>query len=191
MDWARQRAGNPLLDVLDRILAAAAHLLLAVGAIVIALMAVHVMADVSSRYLFNAPLPGTIEVVSLYYMVAVIYLPLAYVQSRRQHIVVVQFTDWLPERARRFIDAMVGLLGTAVLFLLTWRGTMEAIRATEVGQQSIAGTYAITSWPPRWFVPFGLAVMALYTITQSVRDLVAALSGHLAAAVPPNPHEDI
>ena len=57
-------------------------------------MAVHVIADVSARYLFNQPLPGTIEIVSLYYMVAVIYLPVAYVQSRRQHIVVTQFTDF-------------------------------------------------------------------------------------------------
>jgi TRAP-type C4-dicarboxylate transport system permease small subunit len=180
-----------LLDKLDRSLAAAAHVLLALGAVVIGLMAVHVMADVSSRYLFNSPLPGTIEVVSLYYMVAIIYLPLAYVQSRRQHIVVLQFTDWLPERGRQLLDAMVGVLATAVLFVLAWRGTMEAIRATAVGQQSIAGTHAITVWPARWFVLFGLGVMALYTVTQCLRDLAAALSGRPGAAPAPKPREDV
>jgi TRAP-type C4-dicarboxylate transport system permease small subunit len=166
-----------VLVVFDRFLAAASKILLALGAVIIGLMALHVIADVSGRYLLNQPLPGTIEIVSLYYMVAVIYLPLAYVQSRRQHIVVHQFTDWLPARVRLCIDGMVGLLATAVLVLLAWRGIIEAERATEIGQQTIAGTYAITSWPPRWFVPLGLAVMALQTITQSTRDFAAALAG--------------
>jgi hypothetical protein len=62
-------------------LGAVSNLLLAIGAAIITLMALHVIADVSCRYLLNQPLPGTIEIVSLYYMVAVIYLPLAYVQS--------------------------------------------------------------------------------------------------------------
>jgi TRAP-type C4-dicarboxylate transport system permease small subunit len=181
-----------LLLIFDRILAVASHALLALGAIIVGLMAVHVIADVSARYLFNQPLPGTIEIVSLYYMVAVIYLPVAYVQSRRQHIVVTQFTDWLPARARLALDGLVGLLATAVLALLAWRGVVEAMRATELGQQSIAGSYSITSWPPRWFVPFGLGVMALYTITQSARDLAAALSGPMVPAVVPGPRiEDV
>ena len=180
-----------MLQVFDRFLGAASNLLLALGAAIIALMAVHVIADVSCRYLLNQPLPGTIEIVSLYYMVAVIYLPLAYVQSRRQHIVVHQFTDWLPLRARLGIDAVVGVLATAVLVLLAWRGVIEAIRATEVGQQSIAGTHAIASWPPRWFVPLGLTVMALQCITQSARDFTAALSGRFVAVVAPRPREDV
>jgi TRAP-type C4-dicarboxylate transport system permease small subunit len=179
-----------LFDVFDRLLAAASHALLALGAIVVGLMALHVIADVSSRYVLNQPLPGTIEIVSLYYMVAVIYLPIAYVQSRRQHIVVLQFTEWLPQRAQVFLDGLVGLLATAVLALLAWRGMVEAARATAVGQQSIAGTHAIASWPPRWFVPLGLAVMALQTITQSARDLAAALSGRGVAAVVSAPRED-
>jgi TRAP-type C4-dicarboxylate transport system permease small subunit len=180
-----------LLDVFHRFLAVASNALLILGAIIIGLMAVHVTADVSSRFLLNRPLPGTIEIVSLYYMVATIYLPLAYVQSRRQHIVVHQFTDWLPARARLALDAAVGLLATAVLALLAWRGVIEATRATEVGQESIAGVYSIASWPPRWFVPLGLGVMALQTISQSVHDFARALSTRVTPTAPPSPREDI
>lgn len=166
-----------MLLVCDRVLGAASNALLGLGAIIVGLMAVHVIADVLARYLFNQPLPGTIEIVSLYYMVATIYLPIAYVQSRRQHIAVYQFTEWLPERGRLIIDGLVGILSTVVVALLAWRGVIEAMRATEIGQQSIAGSYAISSWPPRWFVPFGLAVMALQTIVQCARDFSAALFG--------------
>ena len=103
-----------MLLVVDRILAAASHALLALGAIIIGLMAVHVIVDVLARYSFNQPLPGTIEIVSLYYMVAVIFLPVAYVQMRRQHIVVTQFTDWLPVRGRLSLDGLVGILATVI-----------------------------------------------------------------------------
>jgi TRAP-type C4-dicarboxylate transport system permease small subunit len=180
-----------VLVVFDRLLAAASNLLLTLGAVIIGLMALHVIADVSGRYLLNRPLPGTIEIVSLYYMVAVIYLPLAYIQSRRQHIVVHQFTDWLPPRVRLCIDGMVGLLATAVLTLLAWRGLLEAERATAIGQQAIAGTYAITSWPPRWFVPLGLAVMALQTVTQSARDFAAAVAAGPRIAPASSLREDV
>ena len=180
-----------MFHLFDRFLAAASNALLALGAVIIALMAIHVIADVSSRFLFNQPLPGTIEIVSLYYMVATIYLPLAYVQSRHQHIVVHQFTDWLPAPARLAMDGLAGILATVVLALLSWRGVMEAMRATEVGQESIAGVYAIASWPPRWFVPLGLGVMALQTITQSMRDFIGAFSGRLVPMAAANPREDI
>lgn len=177
--------------VIDRFLAATSNALLGLGAVVIVLMAAHVIADVASRYLLNQPLPGTIEIVSLYYMVAVIYLPLAYVQSRRQHIVVHQFTYWLPLRARLSLDAMVGLLATAILVVLAWRGILEAMRATAIGQQSDAGGYAILSWPPRWFVPLGLAVMALQTIMQSARDLAGVFGGPRSAVTPAGPREEL
>ena len=46
------------------------------------LMMLHVTADVTSRTLFNRPLEGTTEIVAVYYMVMVAYLPWAWISAR-------------------------------------------------------------------------------------------------------------
>lgn len=163
---------------------------MALGAAIVVVMAIHVITDVMARYIFDHPLPGTIEIVSDYYMVATIYLPLAYVQSRRRHIVVHQFTDWLPLRGRLIIDAFSALLTMAVLALLAWRGTVEALRATAMDQQTIAGTYSIAAWPPRWLAPLGLGVMSLQALSQSIHDLVAGISAHPGNAAEPTSSDE-
>jgi len=160
------------MRLFDRALAWISHAMLVLGAILLALMAVHVVADVLGRFMFRHPLPGTIEVVSRYYMIAVIFLPLAYVQMRRAHILTDQFTAYLPRRCRQVIEGLVGLLATIVLAILTWRGALEALRVTRIGEQAVTADFAIPSWPPHWFVPLGFGVMGALTLAQGVRDLL-------------------
>ena len=51
------------------------------------LMMMHVTVDAAGRTLFNHPFAGTTEIVSAYYMVAVAYLPWAWIARNDQHIV--------------------------------------------------------------------------------------------------------
>ena len=160
----------------DRGLAWASGALLALGAILMGIMALHVVIDVIGRA-FKAPLPGTVEMVSRYYMVGVIFLPLAYVQSRRAHIATDQFIAWMPRRALEIVTGCVGILGTIVLLVLAWRGLGEAIRTTALNDQAVTGDISLITWPARWFVPLGLGTMAAQTLVQGVRDLIGRSTG--------------
>jgi TRAP-type C4-dicarboxylate transport system permease small subunit len=64
-------------------------------------MMVHVTLDVAGRNLFNAPIVGTIEIVSAYYMAPLAFLPLAIITRERGHIIVELFTGWM-RRGLRF-----------------------------------------------------------------------------------------
>ena len=44
-------------------------------------MMLHITADVVGKFVFNRPLPGTIPIVSQYYMVIAAFLPLAMVEK--------------------------------------------------------------------------------------------------------------
>ena len=55
------------------------HALLWLGMLAAVFMMFHVSADVVGRTVFNHPLEGTTEMVSAYYMVAVSYLPWAWI----------------------------------------------------------------------------------------------------------------
>ncbi len=56
------------------------------GTICIVLMMLHVTADVVGRYLFNAPLTGTIVIVGHYYMIIVVFIALGVAEEKNSHI---------------------------------------------------------------------------------------------------------
>ena len=67
-----------------RILAGVSTVLAWIGGAALILMMLHIAADVVARYIFNAPLHGTVEIVSAYYMVAVVFLPLGDDRARER-----------------------------------------------------------------------------------------------------------
>lgn len=156
----------------DRALAGASEAMLWLSAVLLGIMAFHVVIDVLGRTLFREPLPGTVELVARYYMIGVIFLPLAYVQARRRHIATDQFIGWMPRRALEVLSGCVCILSTIVLAVLAERGLQEAIRTTALNDQAVTGDISLITWPARWFVPVGFGLMALQTLTQGVRELM-------------------
>ena len=67
------------MQTLGRLLSYLINAVTVLAGLSVALMMVHITVDVISRYVFNYPLPGTITVVSNFYMVLVAFLPLAFV----------------------------------------------------------------------------------------------------------------
>jgi len=86
------------LGLLDRLTGYASNSLAFIGAVGMVLMVLHVIIDVTGRFVFNHPLTGTLETVTYYYMVMVTVLPFAYVTRRQGQIVVELFTGWMPAR---------------------------------------------------------------------------------------------
>lgn len=136
------------------------------AALALALMVVHVTIDVVMRYLFSAPLTGTIEIVSAYYMVAVIAFPLAIVHYRDQHIRVELFTAGMSLRRQRQMDTAVEVLLLvmfATIAVLSFEEALEKTRAYEVWE---AGQGLIPVWPARWSLVIGFSLMALVSFTR-------------------------
>src|SRR3546814_16577296 len=100
---ARARLWRGRLSALNDRLAKA---LMFLSCAIMLAMVLHIVADVMARYLFNQPLAGTIEVVSNWYMVGVAFLPLAYVQWHREHLIVELFTQNSSARTLRLMDGI-------------------------------------------------------------------------------------
>ena len=159
------------MDTLREVLEKAAGLFVKLGCVLVGLMAFHVVLDVTGRYIFNAPLPGTVEFVSHYYMVGVIFLPLAYVQSRAGHFAAEIFTQGLPRHALLIIEAVGTLVTALLLAFLAWRTAAYALEFTQVRESVQTAYFTIPTWPSRWFVPLGLGLMALYALVQALQAL--------------------
>ncbi len=156
------------MDGIQRLLDQAAYLLVMFGTLLIGLMTLHVALDVTLRYAINTPLPGTVSFVAYYYMVAVIFAPLAFVQSKREHFFAEIATERLPPAALRVLDGLCLLATALVLFFLVWCTGTYALSFTKSGASVETGYFTIPTWPSRWFVPIGLGLMALYAAFQAV-----------------------
>lgn len=131
------------------------------------LMMIVVVLDVTLKYLINQPVPGTLEMVSFYFMAACAFLPFAYVQKTEHHIVMTLATEHLSPNALRVLIGMGYLLGAAYLSLIAWASGAEAVHMTEVGESSSAIYYDILIWPARWCVPVGTGLMACWMLLQA------------------------
>ncbi len=160
---------------------------MAIGGLAVTLMLVHVTLDVLLKHFFSMPINGTLEIVSLYYMVAAVFLPLGIVQRARGHIVVEVFTQHLRPRAIAGFNGASGLLGVLFLGALTIMSGIEAVDRTLTLERWDVVFFYLPVWPTRWFVPVGCGVYTFYLLLHSIVDCVFALSGRNLLPGQPEP----
>lgn len=145
----------------DRLSAAAMWVAVLVGT----LMMLHVTADAIARW-WSISLFGTIEIVSNYYMVALSYLPLAWILKHEGHIFVELFTRNCSARALLRIDTWVAVLTLAYVLVVTWKTLESALEQTAIREQAESAFGFIAIWPSRWFVVLGFGCFALQLLAQ-------------------------
>ncbi len=139
-----------------------------------AMMMVQVTLDVLCKYLFNFPIPLTLEAVASFYMVALIFLPLGLVTRDRGHIGVDLFTRNMPMRGRAALDAFASLLGAVYSALLLYFTTLEAMHQTRIGETWETAFGYVEIWPARWLVPLGCILMLVWFLVLLIEDLATA-----------------
>jgi len=144
-----------MLPVLDRFNRLLEKPLLAVAGTLIFIMMLHVVTDVFFKYAFLKPITGTLEIVANYYMIAIVFLPLALVQRHGGHIRVEVFTGWFGPRAIAVFDVFATTLSIVYVGLMSWFVLQEAIETTVIREKIVVGVSLIPVWPARWFVPIG------------------------------------
>lgn len=115
---------------LTRVAAASARFAAVLGAVILIGAALVMVASILSRAVTGKQILGDFEIMSLGSALA-IFLFLPYCQLTRSHVSISLFTDWLPTRIHRRIDALWSLLLGLCAAFLAWRmsfGMEEALR---------------------------------------------------------------
>ena len=129
-------------------------------------MVLHVVTDVGSRYFVGHPLNGTTEIVSRYYMVTLIFLPLAYVQAMDKHITANLLGGVLPPRFQVLLRCLAAILMGMFAALLCWRAGTEAMRATAISEQIQTAFYFLPTWPARWILVLAMAFVVFQSVVE-------------------------
>lgn len=165
------------MNVLVRLLNPLSTAALALGCAATLLMMLHVVVDVTARVVFKRPIGGTLETVTYIYMVAVVFLPLAMVQRRRQQIIVELFTQLLPPRVLALLDGVVAAVACVFMLALAYYSGQEAWAQTLIRETAPSPTNPVPIWPARWMVVVGAGLVAAYLAIQSAADLRLAFTG--------------
>jgi TRAP-type C4-dicarboxylate transport system permease small subunit len=129
-----------------------------VAAIFLVAMTVHITIDVIWEHIFNKPIEGTLEIVSLYYMVGLVFLALAYVEQKDAHISADLVFMLLPAPAK-IVAYAFGVLAALLYFgLLTYQTALDAWYATENHETAMAN-FVFYIWPAKWMIPIGSGLM--------------------------------
>lgn len=152
---------------IPRILGAFSAGLTAIGCTTLALMMIHITADVVLKYVLGKPLSGTLEIVSHYYMVITIFAPLALVEVRREAIVVDAFFPYYPRRSQAVFIGIALVIAMAVYAAFAWQTTLDALHAVRIGERAM-GAAEVPIWPARWIMPVAFCLAALVGLSQFV-----------------------
>ena len=169
---------KPLINVFDAVVA---FLNSAASAWVCVLMLL-ICADIASRSLFNKPLPGVAEIVSLS-IVALVFLQLAHTVKIDRMAKVQLFLLVLDKRSPRLATALrlvAQLMGVAVFAIIvdgSYPILMKSIATKEfVGVQ---GTFTAPTWPANLAVVTGSALVCLQYLLFAIQTAARLVRPHV------------
>ena len=143
---------------------------LALAAIAICSILFAISLDVILRTTLRAPLTGTMEVVSFYCMVPVVFLPIMLLELRGEHIETDLFYRLFPLSFKRVSIIISGTLSIGIYGLLTFITFEQALSSTSRGEVSM-GVNLMPIWPVRWILPIAFSTSALGALLLLIRNL--------------------
>ncbi|MCO6381540.1 MAG: TRAP transporter small permease [Vannielia sp.] len=138
--------------------------------LVMLLMMAHITLDVGVRYFVNGQIVGTLEWVSFYYMVALVFLAFGYVELKSENIRVDLFAQMMPKPVQLGLYVFACALGLIFFGMLFWQSLSDALRATRNAEEAMSN-FRFLIWPARWALPIGFAGALLAVLSNLLRAL--------------------
>jgi TRAP-type C4-dicarboxylate transport system permease small subunit len=132
-----------------------------IGASLLFIMMLSIVADVFLRGFFNKPIKGIVEIVGVA-LLLLVFLTLAYVQYSKRNIVVNILADKFPKKVQMVIAGLIYLLTIVILFLLARQGFAHFAYDIEIG-----AFMPVTKWPLppfQFIIGFGWSFVCLVVL---------------------------
>ena len=163
--------------------------LLAAAAAIIFLLGFLVCADVLGRALFNSPVKGTPELVSMS-IVIICFLLAGYAVQSGGMIYTDVFSGMFGVRGRAAAQLLSAVLGIMFFGLIVWGSYEPMLHAIASGEYEGEGALRVPVWPARTVVVIGSVLVAASYALHGLRGIHALITGRAAdiVAPPATPH---
>lgn len=153
--------------------------LLVVAATLAFLLSFLVVADVVGRAVFNHPVKGTPEIVSIS-IVIILWLQAGYAIRSGGMLQVDAMTSMLPARLRLAFGVMGALLGAAFFALVLWGSYEPAAHAWISNEYEGEGALRVPVWPARFLIAVGAGLATLNYLLMAAERVRELFGGNLA-----------
>ncbi len=129
-----------------------------------------VMGNIIGRYVFDAPIYGTAEIVASS-IVIVVFLQAGYAIRSRSMLKADFLVIHLPQKVQQILLAFGYLLGAAFFLMIITGGWEESIRSFVEGEYEGEGALRVPSWPARWTVLIGSGLAMINYLVMAYIDI--------------------
>jgi TRAP-type C4-dicarboxylate transport system permease small subunit len=172
--------------VIEDLNARIVRLLLAAAALIIFLLGFLVCADIFGRALFNSPVKGTPEIVSMS-IVIICFLLAGYAVQSGSMISTDVFSSLAGVRGIAFAQLLSAIFGLLFFGIIVWGSYEPLLHAINSGEYEGEGALRVPVWPTRLIVILGSALVVVSYIlygVAAVRTLISGRSDEPAQSVP-------
>jgi TRAP-type C4-dicarboxylate transport system permease small subunit len=118
--------------------------------------------DVSMRYFFSNPIPGSLEI-SEQTVVIITFMCFGYTSLMKRHIRTTAIIDLFPPAVRRVTGYFSRLLMAVLLSFMVWQSAKEAWLSFEMLEVRM-GLVPVPIYPTKIAIPIGLFIAWLYYV---------------------------
>lgn len=156
---------------------------IALVCVIMMVVMVLISADAVSRYALNSPLTFTFDAVTMYFLPALLFLPLSMTLRRGGHITVDLFANMLP---RRVYFVLIGLAMMASVFVVGIMAKMVVEKAYESWDSGliVTGLYAWPVWIGEAIVGLSLTILTARLLHVGLSNLIEGIVGTPGMAIP-------
>ena len=137
-------------------------------AIILVVMA-FVGAEVVMRYVFNAPIPGHLEMSELL-MPMIVFLAVSYAQRARAHVGMDLVIEMMPPGRRRIATVATLLISVLVCAVLSWFSGKAAYLLWLYDDVTMTPPYAKT-WPSQAAIGLGYGLLSFRMFLQTLAEI--------------------
>lgn len=175
---------SPLYDRLRRVVDAIDNVLMVIGCLMLFALMFVVVADVALRYLFNAPLQWSYEVISSYLMPGLFFFAASHTLKAHAHVAVDIVHNYVSRRTRYVLEALVSVLAAPVFLLCTVVSARNTIDDLQTAATSTSGL-ALPTWTVSLMLPIGFGLLTLRLVINAIGYIATLVSGREVTPLPP------
>ncbi len=165
------------IRVIDRLCAYVACIML------FALMMV-VVADVSLRYIFNAPLSWSYDAISVFLLPGVFFYSISYTHSTHGHVSVDILHNYVSQRTRYVFEALTSAIAAPVFAFIAWIAAKSTWNDWVMGTSLTSGL-EVPTWTTSFLLPMGFGLLTVRSLLNLWGYLATLSTGKPWLALPP------
>jgi TRAP-type C4-dicarboxylate transport system permease small subunit len=171
---------NRLRGVVDRIDDA----LMVIGCLMLFALMFVVVGDVVLRYLFNAPLQWSYEVISSYLMPGLFFFAASHTLKANGHVAVDIVHNYVERRTRYVLEAVTSVLAAPVFLLCTVVSARNTWADLASAATSTSGL-ALPTWTISVMLPIGFGMLTLRLVLNAIGYVATLVTGRELKPLPP------